>query len=235
MTHFKSRIVCNAPIVQDVWLMTVEVPETPKAGQFYNLHVEGELLPRPLSVCESDGETVTFAYQIVGKGTKKLTKLSENHTIALTGALGNGFDLDAIRPHRRVALVSGGIGIAPMVQLSKQLAGRHEVSCFCGFSEHAYLVEKLPNVKTAIGGFVTDLFDAADFDIVCACGPKGFTKAIVRKCAGAVPLLVSLDEHMACGVGACLVCACKTTNGVKRCCADGPVFWGEELAIDNEQ
>ncbi|GHV32830.1 dihydroorotate dehydrogenase B (NAD(+)), electron transfer subunit [Clostridia bacterium] len=231
MRYFETQIIQNVRLQDDIWLMKIEVPERPKAGQFYTLRVDGELLPRPLSVCETENDTVTFAYQIVGSGTKKLSNMQASDTLWITGALGNGFNLDVIKPFRRIALVSGGIGIAPLIELAKHLE-EHDVSSFCGFSDCAYLLDKLPNSHSKIGGFVTDLFDAADFDLIIACGPDGFTRVIVQKCRNITPLLISLDKHMACGIGACLVCSCKTADGMKRCCADGPIFWGEELSFD---
>ncbi|GHU93980.1 dihydroorotate dehydrogenase B (NAD(+)), electron transfer subunit [Clostridia bacterium] len=231
MRCFETRIVENTRLVDDIWRMTVDAPKRPKPGQFYMLRVEGELLPRPISVCEIGERTVTFAYQIVGNGTKKLANMRVSDPINITGPLGNGFDLDAIKRYERVALVSGGIGIAPLIELAKCLDS-NKVASFCGFSDCAYLVDKLPNTRSLIGGFVTNLFEASEFDLVVACGNDGFTRAAVKKCRNVTPLLVSLDKHMACGVGACLVCSCKTVNGTKRCCADGPVFWGEEISLD---
>jgi dihydroorotate dehydrogenase electron transfer subunit len=208
-----------------------------KPGQFYMLGVDGPLLPRPLSVCEIGPDYAAFCYLVVGAGTAKLSALRPGDKLKLTGPLGNGFDLPEISRYERVAVVSGGIGIAPFVELVKRL--NREVTCFCGFSSFAYLTDRLPGARIATEngsaghkGYVTDIFEPRDFDLVLACGPEGFSRAVIQKCRNAgTPLYISLDNHMACGVGACLVCVCATIDGNKRCCADGPVFRGEELTL----
>ena len=187
-----------------------------KPGQFYMLkHQGGTLLPRPISISESKDGKVTFVYATVGKGTKEFASLTENDYIELTGPLGNGFDVD--KKYGNVALVSGGIGIAPMVMLARELRKRNKgmkLDLYAGFRDEIYLT----NVD--------------EYDTVLCCGPEVMMKKVVEMCKmHGVQVFVSMEKHMACGVGACLVCTCKTKDGNKRTCKDGPVFDGNYVEL----
>lgn len=227
-----TELTGSAILLEVKW----EHPEA-KPGQFYMLGAEGKQLPRPISLCDVTSDGLVFCIDAVGEGTKKLKSLRPGDMLPVTGPLGNGFDVDELNRYKRVALVSGGAGIAPMVYLSKRLTC--EMDSFCGFADMPYLTEKLPNacVSTDSGrfgrkGLVTELLDVSRYDMVAACGPGGMLRAVGKLCADAhVPCLLSMEQYMACGVGACLVCTCETKHGYKRCCADGPVFRGEELNL----
>ena len=245
MTSKMSRVLSNERLsgAGGVYMMRVEADNTQsvKPGQFYMLSLGHPLLPRPFSVCELGGGWVDFCYAVCGSGTAKMAAMRPGDGLLLTGPLGNGFDMNAINRYERVAVISGGAGAAPFVEVVKHL--KHTPSVFCGFSGASYLTDRFPNVRIATehgdpgnpdryAGFVTDLFEPDKFDAVLACGPEGFTRAVVKKCRDAgTPLYVSVDRRMACGAGACMVCVCETVHGNKRCCADGPVFRGEELII----
>ncbi|MCL2085283.1 MAG: dihydroorotate dehydrogenase electron transfer subunit [Oscillospiraceae bacterium] len=235
-----SRVISNERLADGVYLMRLEEDGAAGPGQFYMLGLGHPLLPRPLSICEAGDGWADFCYVVYGAGTMKLAAARPGDTLRLIGPLGNGFDMDEINAYGRVAIISGGAGVAPFVEVVKHL--KREPAVFCGFSDFSYLTGRLPNARVAVEsggkteakytGFVTDLLKPGDFDAVLACGPEGFSRAVVRMCAEAgTPLYISLDRRMACGVGACMVCACATTGGNKRCCADGPVFKGGELII----
>lgn len=233
-----TQVLSNEHLVGNVYRMRVAESEAgAKPGQFYMLGLDYPLLPRPLSICEIGDGSVTFCYAAVGQGTNTLAAMVEGEHLRLTGPLGNGFDTDTINAYKRVAIISGSVGVAPFVELAKRLTC--EVDTFCGFASYSYLTQTLPNVKIATEtgaeghkGVVLDLVNVRDYDLVLACGSLGFSKTIIKTCREAqVPLLISLDAHMACGVGACLVCTCKTIEGNKRCCTDGPVFSGEVLSL----
>ena len=120
MKYTRAKILSNKKIVDGIYEMVVAEDSIVKPGQFYMLkHQGGTLLPRPISISESKDGKVTFVYATVGKGTKEFASLTENDYIELTGPLGNGFDVD--KKYGNVALVSGGIGIAPMVMLAREL------------------------------------------------------------------------------------------------------------------
>lgn len=240
MKYIKSKVLSNTKVTDGIYKMVVEDDNKVKAGQFYMLKHQGAtLLPRPISVCEKENGTVTFLYATVGKGTKEFAALNANDEIELTGPLGNGFDLD--KKYGRVALVSGGIGTAPMLELAKRLREKNEeikMDLYAGFRDEIFLIDELNKyvdksyISTNTGkyghkGFVTDLLEVDKYDTVLCCGPEIMMKKVVEMCKEKnVQVYVSMEKHMACGVGACLVCTCKTKDGNKRTCKDGPVFDG---------
>lgn len=240
ITYRSAKVLSNEEISKDIYKLVVEDTSEIKAGQFYMLKLNGAtLLPRPISICEKDGDKLTFLYAVVGNGTKEFSRLKENDEISLTGPLGNGFDLD--KDYGKVALVSGGIGTAPMFELAKRLRAKNNdevIDLYSGFRDDIYLVEDFKpyvndiKVSTNTGkhghkGFVTDLLEVEKYDTVLCCGPEIMMKKVVEMCKEKnVKVYVSMEKHMACGVGACLVCTCKTKDGNKRTCKDGPVFDG---------
>lgn len=240
ITYRSAKVISNEEISNDIYKLVVEDSSEIKAGQFYMLKLNGgTLLPRPISICEKDGDRLTFLYAVVGNGTKEFSKIRENDEISLTGPLGNGFDLD--KDYGKVALVSGGIGTAPMFELAKRLRAQNSeevIDLYSGFRDEVYLVDDFKpyvneiKVSTNTGsyghkGFVTDLLDVEKYDTVLCCGPEVMMKKVVEMCKEKnVRVYVSMEKHMACGVGACLVCTCKTKDGNKRTCKDGPVFDG---------
>ena len=143
ITYRSAKVISNEEISNDIYKLVVEDSSEIKAGQFYMLKLNGgTLLPRPISICEKDGDRLTFLYAVVGNGTKEFSKLRENDEISLTGPLGNGFDLD--KDYGKVALVSGGIGTAPMFELAKRLRAQNSeevIDLYSGFRDEVYLVD----------------------------------------------------------------------------------------------
>ena len=240
ITYRNAKVISNEEISKDIYKLVVEDDNKINAGQFYMLKVKGQtLLPRPISICEKNENTLTFLYAVVGTGTKEYTELKENDEISLTGPLGNGFDLN--EDYGKVALVSGGIGTAPMLELAKKLRGNskeQKIDLYSGFRDDVYLLDDFKEyvneikVSTNTGkhghnGFVTDILNVEEYDTVLCCGPEIMMKKVIDMCKEKnVKIYVSMEKHMACGVGACLVCTCKTKDGHKRTCKDGPVFDG---------
>ena len=239
-----EKIYENVEISEGVYKLSIKGEFSVKPGQFFMLKV-GEvepLLPRPISVYDVDSEKISFLYQIVGQGTKLLSKLKKNDEVQIMGPLGNGFDVEKIKG--KIAVVSGGIGIAPMVHLMKKLTNC-EIDLFAGFRAVDYSVdsvEKFVNkiyLSTESGqkghkGYVTDIINPENYQTVICCGPEIMMKKVVNMCNEAkVPVYVSMENHMACGIGACLVCTCKTKGGNKRTCKDGPVFNGKDLIFND--
>jgi len=167
-----------------------------------------------------------------------LSRCKPGDCLTLLGPLGHGFRLADLQG--RVAIVTGGIGIAPMRALAEQLSPQH-VTLIAGFRSTPFALGDFERLGVRVQlatedgcagtrGLCTDLFDPGMFDSVAACGPAPMMARVAALCAAAqVPCQVSLEARMACGVGACLVCACATVQGNRRVCADGPVFDATEV------
>ena len=156
----------------------------------------------------------------------------------------NGFDVESLtKTYKKFAVVGGGIGTAPMYQVARELAAAGcKPDVFFGFRDKPYCMEEyrsianLVKVSTDTGavgfhGFVTQLYDPADYDAVLVCGPTVMMKNAARLCAEKhTPCFVSLEKKMACGIGACLGCTCETKSGEgKSVCKNGPVFDATEV------
>ena len=231
-------IQSNEWIAPGIYRMSISGAPLGRAGQFYLLRVPGALDPllgRPISLFEADeasGET-TFIYQTVGRGTAQFAAQLPGQAIDVQGPYGNGFPLE---PGRAV-VVGGGIGIAPLHQLVKELRRSdpaRRIDVYLGFREEAYCradFERYASmVYSNVGGIVTRDVDFSLSATFYACGPTPMLRAAAElaQCSSA-RLYVSLEKHMACGVGACLGCTCQTQSGAKRVCKDGPVFLAEEV------
>jgi dihydroorotate dehydrogenase electron transfer subunit len=242
---------------EDTFLMTIEAPEiaaTGKPGQFVNVKCGGTdaYLRRPFSLCRIDRERGTFdiGVQIRGRGTEALSRFCENNPIDIIGPLGNGFSLN--REDRRIAVVGGGIGVFPLLQLLREHPASEKLTLL-GFRNRNQVVleqsfQKESNeiaIATDDGsygarGFVTALLERKleerPIDRVFICGPTPMMKHAVEICkAKSIPCEVSLEERMGCGIGACLVCACKVRLSddwdYAHVCKDGPVFSGESVVF----
>lgn len=231
----------NLKISEEIYSMKVKHKEGVNAGQFYMLKGEKSFLGRPISVSEVEGDVIRFVYAVVGEGTRDLKNLKVGDTLEIIGPLGNGFDTSL--DYGNIALVGGGIGVAPMLELAKKLRARNNgeiLDFYAGFRDDIYLIDDIEkyvdNVivstnsgKHGICGFVTQplLENIKKYNTVLCCGPEVMMKAVVEICKKYnINVMVSMEKHMACGVGACLVCTCKTKGGNKRTCKDGPVFDG---------
>ena len=249
--NYNAAVLANGAAGENVMLLTARWDETtpaPACGQFYMLRAwkaeEAPLLSRPISVHRFDREKkeISFLYEVRGTGTQKLAALRPGDTVALTGPSGRGFPVDGTLGGA-VALVGGGIGTAPMFQLTRELAAAGvKPDVFFGFRDAPYCMEEyreianLVKVSTDTGavgfhGFVTQLYDPADYDVVLVCGPTVMMKNAARLCAEkGTPCFVSMEKKMACGIGACLGCTCETRGGEGRSvCKNGPVFDATEV------
>lgn len=243
---------------EDTFLMTIASPEIAaagKPGQFVHIRCGGQnaYLRRPISICHIDRQRETFdiGVQIRGKGTEALSRMQEGDPIDLMGPLGNGFSLK--REDRRIAVVGGGIGVFPLLQLLKDHPAAEKVTLFGFRSRDQVVMEQdfqresqelcvaTDDGSYGVRGFVTSLLeqrlDEKPFDRVFICGPTPMMKRAVAICkARNIPCEVSLEQRMGCGIGACLVCACKVrVDGgwdYAHVCKDGPVFIGESVLFD---
>lgn len=240
--HIKVRIYKNKEISKGIFKLTIHGSFEGKPGQFYMLRSWNRqpFLSRPISIHNLDREKIEFLYEVRGEGTELFSKLKKDDCIELLGPLGNGFDIDSIKG--KVAVVTGGIGIAPMYYAAKQLK-TCKVDFYAGFRDRVYLIDEIKDfvneiyVSTDTGefgykGFITEIFEPNKYDIVLCCGPSIMMDKIIKDCIkNNKKIYISQENHMACGIGACLGCTCKTNSGVKTVCKDGPVFSGEDVII----
>ncbi len=246
-----------APDIYDMWIET-SLAQGASAGQFVGVYPQdgAMLLPRPISICEVDGEKrqIRLVYRIAGKGTAEFASYEPNTEVSLLGVLGNDFPLKEAEG-KRVFLMGGGIGIPPMLELAKEIQEQcegSEIHIFAGYRDgQMFLQEDLAKygkvyVATEDGSAGTkgNVLDAAaasgvQAEVIMACGPMPMLRAIKGYAeANSIKAFISLEERMACGIGACLGCVCKTReidqhSQVKntRICTDGPVFEAGEVEI----
>lgn len=231
-----EKVISNEKLAENVVKITVDLADQPPAGTFYMLRAwEREpLLSRPISVGSSTEDSVTFYVLVKGMGTRIFEELRDGDSLLCAGPLGNGFTKES----GKVALIGGGIGTAPLIGLSHELEEAPDV--FVGFLDTPYALEDFRHADLQIAtdsgnvghkGFVTELLDPTQYDAVYACGPTPMLAAVAKLCEGKTKLYLSLEAHMACGVGACLGCAVRSGDTYLRVCKDGPVFLSTEVQL----
>ncbi|MCI5142507.1 MAG: dihydroorotate dehydrogenase electron transfer subunit [Candidatus Electrothrix sp. ATG1] len=256
MSEFQQKcsILARDRLAADVFRLTLQAPgiaagATP--GQFVMVRVTDGLDPllrRPFSIHRSLASgNISLLFKVIGKGTEMLARRCIGDQLDVVGPLGNGFALPDDRP---VCLIGGGMGIAPLLFLAEHLHanGREtkkdhvllgartqdELSPLADeFSALGYTVQ-LATDDGSIGhkGFIPDLLDflLPTVEQVYTCGPHLMMKNVVRQCQQAeVNCQVSLETHMACGMGACLGCAVDGKKGLVHVCKHGPVFKADQL------
>ena len=245
---------CIGTDIYSMWLQTDKIAANAKPGQFVSLYTRNgsKLLPRPISLCEIDKENgrIRLVYRVTGKGTgtEEFSRLHAKVGIETLGPLGNGFPLEEVKG-KRVFLMGGGIGIPPMLQTAKELDC--EKTMVLGYRDELFLNEEFEKygsvyVATEDGsagtkGNVMDAIRENDLkaDAIFACGPAPMLRAIKAYALEKnIPCWISMEERMACGVGACLACVCKSREvdshshvHNKRVCKDGPVFLSTEVEL----
>ena len=249
----RAVVVSQEKIAADIyslWLRA-EAAVTAKAGQFISMYTNdsGKLLPRPISICEIDKENkqLRVVYRVTGEntGTEQFSKLVAGDEIEILGPLGNGFPLK----EKKAFLIGGGIGIPPMLELAKQLNAEKQI--VVGYRDELFLTKELSEngtvyVATEDGSAGTkgNVLDAIrenglTADIIYACGPTPMLRALKTYAEeNDIECYISMEERMACGIGACLACVCKskekdyhTNVHNKRICKDGPVFLATEVDL----
>ncbi|MCI8549846.1 MAG: dihydroorotate dehydrogenase electron transfer subunit [Lachnospiraceae bacterium] len=239
---------CLSPGIYSMWLETGIAKEA-SPGQFVSLYSRdgSRLLPRPISLCEIGKDRIRLVYRVAGKGTKEFSGLEPGDTVEIMGPLGNGFPIKETEG-KRTLLIGGGIGIPPMVEVARQVPG--EKLLVMGYRDsRMFLKKELEDcgplfVATEDGSFGTKgtVLDAVrenglSADVIFACGPLPMLRAVKDYAEGhGILAWISMEERMACGIGACLACVCesKEVDGHshvhnKRICKDGPVFPAGEV------
>ncbi len=252
MKDLNVKVVKNTQIAQGVYMLTFALPESVgeiRGGQFVNLSTgdNSQLLRRPLGVCKVEGKQISVCFQVKGKGTQKLATAQTGDELKALLPLGNGFNLEG---YKNVVVIGGGVGVFPLVATILQHCKSKNFYSYIGFRNKAAvcLLDELNASKkltvvtddgsygkktNAVDAFLED--EMPPCDVIISCGPPAMFRALKAKLAEKqinVPCFVSLEERMGCGLGACLVCTCKTSvGGNARVCKDGPVFNINEVEL----
>ncbi|AIQ47557.1 diguanylate cyclase [Paenibacillus sp. FSL R7-0273] len=231
-----ATVISNERLANGVYHLRVEGEHGGKMGQFYMLRAWGAypLLSRPLSIHQVNDDGVEFLYHVVGEGTEIFAGLTPGDPIQLEGPFGNGFP----EVEGKVALIGGGIGIAPLYYCARQLP---DSDVYLGFSREAFRTEAFrplaAELTVDVGGLILNSVDFDSYDHIFVCGPQPMLKAAQMKGAAAAAggrspkVYLSLENRMACGIGACLVCSVSCRDGQRKACTDGPVFLAEEVVF----
>ncbi len=243
-----------APGIYDMWISTTLARQA-RPGQFISVYTQDKsvLLPRPISICETDAANgrLRIVYRVAGKGTAEFSGYEAGRRVDILGVLGNGFPLEKAEG-KRVFLMGGGIGIPPMLALAKAVEGAASVDVIVGYRDRElFLAEDLAryapvHIATEDGsvgtkGNVMNVIEEEklEADVIFACGPMPMLRAVKQYAAQkGIEAYISLEERMACGVGACLGCVVRTREtdhhshvNNARICTDGPVYAAEDVEI----
>jgi dihydroorotate dehydrogenase electron transfer subunit len=249
----KFRILKKTAVAGQIYSFVIECPEIAEianSGQFVHILPEGRTLRRPISICGIDKKkgTLRIVFEVRGDGTEEISRLNENELIDMIAPLGHGFEIDS--NYKKVVLIGGGIGTPPMLPLA-EIYGEKAVA-ITGFRNASAIILSNDFKNTGaeniictddgsagIHGLVTkpleDILAKDKIDCIYACGPKPMLKAVSEMAESKdIPCQVSLEERMGCGIGACLVCACKTKTEdgkeyMSHVCLHGPVFDSKEV------
>ena len=257
MKDYDINVLHNQKIANKIYSMEfiVNGDFDVKVGQFVNISLPSgkHLLRRPFCVAnfDKDKNTITIIYQVVGEGTEILSNIEAGTRLKALIGLGNGFNL---ANYKKVMIIAGGMGVAVFPSIFKSFPNV-EAYTFFGFNSKEQVIEedymrensKEMYIATADGsygykGFVTDVakaeIDRIKPDCIVACGPEPMFKAVKKIFADNynIPIYISMERRMGCGIGACLVCNCKVKKngeeGYLRACVDGPVFEAREVDLD---
>lgn len=256
----KIKILRKEKLKMDILKFTCLAPEIVNdvfPGKFIEIRVSKtfeSFLRRPISIYNADktNNTIEFIVQVKGRGTEFLSEIEEGEMLDVVGPLGNGiFD---IKNCKNIAIIGGGIGIFPLYLLAKENIKQAEINTYLGFRNKELVmlekefkdVSKRLTITTDDGtygqkGYAIDYLkadmDNLNIDAIFACGPLPMLQ-MVKELAESknVYCQLSLEQRMACGIGACMGCSVKlnTIDGsvqYARVCKDGPVFESNKIDI----
>lgn len=244
--YYRMRLACPA------------IARRARPGQFVSLRVSGgcdPLLRRPFGVHRVASGQLDVLYEVVGPGTRLLAQRARGESLDIVGPLGNGFILPKRQSAARTVLVAGGMGVAPLLYLAQKLAegqprmgkkkpvvligAKTRRGILCDREFRALGCEVTIATDDGSRGFRGRVSDALNRffstrdrrpPTIFACGPHPMLQEVARIAARrSLDAQVSLEAHMACGIGACLGCVVRTVNGDKRVCKEGPVFAAHEI------
>ena len=249
----KTREICTVVSQESIgagiysmWIQTDRIAADAKPGQFVSLYTndKSKILPRPISLCEIDKENgrLHLVYRVTGQGTgtDEFSQMKAGDIIPVLGPLGNGFPVEKAEG-KKVFLMGGGIGVPPILELAKQMKCEKKQILREEFEAAGTLHIATEDGSVGTKGNVMDAIreNALEADVIYACGPTPMLRAIKKYAEeNGIECYISLEERMACGIGACLACVCKSREkdahsnvNNKRICKDGPVFLSTEVEI----
>ncbi|WP_326717952.1 dihydroorotate dehydrogenase electron transfer subunit [Vagococcus jeotgali] len=259
MLQEMMTVVNQKEIAPDIFEMTLSgelVKEMTKPGQFIHIRIPRSdlLMRRPISLAEIDhsNHTCKIIYRTDGEGTTVLSQLKQNDLLDVLGPLGNGFEIEMVAPGDVVYVIGGGIGIPPLYQLGKELFAKGATIYFLnGFAskEVVYYEEEFKKLgelfiatddgSCSIKGHVGNLMEEIVLQTktpkaVFACGPSGLLRSVEERFDNHPHVYLSMEERMACGIGACYACVCPSKKDPaknKKVCDEGPIFKSGEVII----
>lgn len=254
----EAKVISQQELAPGIFSLIIETEaaKTARPGQFVSVYTKdaSKLLPRPISICEINKEdkTLRLVYRVTGEhtGTKEFSALKAGDTVPLIGPLGNGFPYEEAEG-KKVFLMGGGIGVPPILELAKEIkcekkqivVGYRDANSFLKeeFEANGELYISTEDGSLGTKGNVMNAIEECglEADMIFACGPTPMLRAIKAYAQEkGITCYISMEERMACGIGACLACVCKTKEidahsnvHNKRICKDGPVFLSTEVEI----
>lgn len=252
--NINAKLIKKEQLKSDIYKFVIsakEIADIAKPGQFLEIKVSNNIDPflrRPISIFDIDknNSTITFIFQVKGRGTNILSNKDIGDEIDVLGPLGTGtFELNN---YKNIAIIGGGIGVFPLFGLAKAAALVANVNTYLGFRNKDFVVceDEFKNISKKLvittddgsygeNGFainyLSDDLTKSNIDCIYACGPLPMLKAVQKlSIEKNIPCQISLEEKMGCGIGACLGCAVKTAASTKEApqyvhvCKMGPVF-----------
>lgn len=255
---YLCEVIAKEWLTDQVFTLTLKRPKEMGEilpSQFFNLKWQAApYLRRPISISQIRPDRISFTIILKGEGTKQLSQMKPGDVLDVHGPLGNAYAIN--KSFKKVLVIGGGIGVPPQAVLTEALREIPgiEIHVQVGFRGQPYLIERFSSVTphleiasetegVAYKGYVTDLTEKAlgqhTYDMVFVCGPHVLIEKVAKLAAKSkTPVQLLMEERMACGIGACMVCTCKvidtnTEEGYvhKRVCKDGPVFMGSEVSF----
>lgn len=255
----RCSVTANRRIADGIFELAVEWRgPVPLPGQFFLIRPtrSSMFLGRPISVFSFENGAVSLLIARRGTGTAELENLRVGEAVELTGPLGNAWaipdgcslydpmtkkTIGSLDPSKPLALIGGGIGIAPLAFLARTLSAGYDL--YAGFRSRSFGIAGLEPRTLVLAtedgcegcrGRIPDYLDPRGYGAVFACGPEPMIRAVAAACGKiGTTCFVSLERRMACGVGACLGCSVATRAGNRRCCVDGPVFDAAEVIFND--
>lgn len=251
-----SKVISNECLADGIFSLWLSVSgfDDARPGQFVNLYSKdsAHILPRPISICDvsEEKDKLRLVFREIGYGTHEFSELKAGDEVRLLGPLGNGYPSEF--PSKKALLLGGGLGVPPMLYLLKSM--NIAASAVIGYRDkhNTFLMNEFESTGKKIyfasddgsigtHGNVIDAIreNSISCDIIFACGPRPMLAAVKKYASeNGIELYVSMEEHMACGVGACLGCVVESTEKDahsnvknKRVCKDGPVFNASDIVI----